>query len=85
MSVLCWHYILSSNIFIVFQFSTIRWQGLQDTSQSSFKMALRGFSKIRCHSPTQPQHELELNLIMGSQDPTHHPGTFEELTGNLGS
>jgi hypothetical protein len=29
-----------------------------------------------CHSPTQPQHELELDLIMG---------TFKALPGNLGS
>ena len=40
-----------------------------------------------CHNPTQPQHELELDLIMGRKPPTHHhhTGTFKALPGNLGS
>jgi hypothetical protein len=29
---------------------------------------------INCHSPTQPQLELELDLIMG-RNPPHHPTT----------
>jgi hypothetical protein len=36
-----------------------------------------------CHSPTQPQHELELELIMGRNPPT--PGTFKALPGHLGN
>ena len=36
-----------------------------------------------CHSPTQPQHELELDLIMGRL--THPPGTLRPLPDNLGS
>jgi hypothetical protein len=32
-----------------------------------------------CHSPTQPQLELELDLMMGRKPPpTHHPGTQEK-------
>ena len=40
-----------------------------------------------CHSPTQPQHELVLDLIMGRNPPTPppHTGTFKALPGNLGS
>ena len=39
-----------------------------------------------CHSPTQPQHELELDLIMGRKPPpSTHTGTFNALPGNLGS
>ena len=49
-----------------------------------------------CHSPTQPQHELELDFIMGRNPPychcvPHHiatvypTGTFKALPGNLGS
>jgi hypothetical protein len=38
-----------------------------------------------CHSPTQPQLELELDLIMGRKPPTTPPGTFKALPGNLGS
>ena len=39
------------------------------------------------HSPTQPQHELVLDLIMGRNPPhpTTPPGTFKALPGNLGS
>ena len=37
-----------------------------------------------CHGPTQPQLELELDLIMGRNPPTP-PGTFKALPGNLGS
>jgi hypothetical protein len=29
--------------------------------------------QINCHSPTQPQLELEFDLIMGRKPPTHHP------------
>jgi hypothetical protein len=36
-----------------------------------------------CHSPTQPQLELELDFIMG-MNPSH-PGTFKALPDNLGS
>ena len=32
-----------------------------------------------CHSPTQPQLELELNLIMGRNPPPPHPTTQELL------
>ena len=41
-----------------------------------------------CHSPTQPQLELVLDLIMGRKPPTTPPpppGTFKALPGNLGS
>jgi hypothetical protein len=40
-----------------------------------------------CHSPTQPQHELELDLIMGRNPPPTTPptGTFKALPGKLGS
>jgi hypothetical protein len=39
-----------------------------------------------CHSPTQLQLELELDLIMGRNPPyPTHPGTFKALPGNLGS
>ena len=38
-----------------------------------------------CHSQTQPQHELELDLIMGRNPPPTPPGTFRALPGNLGS
>ena len=38
-----------------------------------------------CHSPTQPQQELELDLIMSRKPPTTHPGTFKALPDNLGS
>jgi hypothetical protein len=39
-----------------------------------------------CHSPTQPQLELELDLIIGRKPPPpHHTGTFKALPGNLGS
>jgi hypothetical protein len=37
-----------------------------------------------CHSPTQPQLEMELDLIMGRKPPTP-PGTFKALPANLGS
>ena len=42
---------------------------------------------LNCHSPTQPKHELELDLIMGSNPPhtTTTTGTFKALPGNLGS
>ena len=40
--------------------------------------------KFNCHSPTQPQHELELDLIMG-RNPPHPTGTIKALPGNLGS
>ena len=46
-----------------------------------------------CHSPTQPQHELEHDLIMGRKPPysrsvlhlitvVYHPGTFKALPDN---
>ena len=39
-----------------------------------------------CHSPTQPQHELELDLIMGrNPTPATTTGTSKALPGNLGS
>jgi hypothetical protein len=39
-----------------------------------------------CHSPTQPQLEFELDLLMGRKPPTPpHPGTFKALPDNLGS
>ena len=39
-----------------------------------------------CHSPTQPQLELELDLIMGrNPPPPYHTGTFKALPDNLGS
>jgi hypothetical protein len=40
-----------------------------------------------CHSPTQPQLELELDLIMGRKPPNHPtpPGTLKALSDNLGS
>ena len=40
-----------------------------------------------CHSPTQPQLELALDLIMGRNPPTHPPppGTIKALPDNLGS
>jgi hypothetical protein len=38
---------------------------------------------IGCHSQTQPQLELELDLIMGRNPP--QPGTFKALPDNLGS
>ena len=43
--------------------------------------------KIYCHSPTQHQLELVLDLIMGRNPPhpTHQPGTFKALPDNLGS
>ena len=44
--------------------------------------------KIFCHSPTQPQLESVLDLIMGRKPPTHPtppPGTFKALPDNLGS
>ena len=34
---------------------------------------------LNCHSPTQPQHELEHDLIMGRKQPTHPPTTTKEL------
>jgi hypothetical protein len=38
-----------------------------------------------CNSPTQPQHEMELDIIMGRNSPTPPPtGTFKALTGNIG-
>ena len=48
---------------------------------------LRVSAEQCCHSPTQPQLELELDLIMGRKPPppTHPPGTFKALPGNLGS
>ena len=61
------------------------------TGQSSEKMSLHGFmtntltwslvAYSNCHSPTQPQHELELDLIMGRNPPptTTHPPTQELL------
>ena len=36
-----------------------------------------------CHSPTQPQLDLVLDLIMGRNPP--HTGTFKALPDNLGS
>jgi hypothetical protein len=39
-------------------------------------------SKNNCHSPTQPQLELELDLIMGRKPPTHQP---TPLTTPLGT
>ena len=41
-----------------------------------------------CHSPTQPQLELVLDLIMGRNpphQPTHPTGTFKALPDILGS
>ena len=43
-----------------------------------------------CHSPTQPQLELEWDIIMSWQNlapaPVRHPpGTFKALPGNIGS
>ena len=39
-----------------------------------------------CHSPTQPQLELELDLIMGRKPPhPTHTGTFKALPDNVGS
>ena len=47
---------------------------------------LNSSNKLNCHSPTQPQPELELDLIMGrNPPPPPHAGTFKELSGNLGS
>ena len=40
---------------------------------------------VNCHSPTQPQLELELDLIMGRNPPPTTTGTFKALPGNLGS
>jgi hypothetical protein len=41
---------------------------------------------MNCHSPIQPQLELELDLIMGRKPPTTHtPETFKALPDNLGS
>ena len=41
---------------------------------------------LNCHSPTQPQLELELDLVMGRKPPPHPTtGTFKALPGNLGS
>ena len=39
-----------------------------------------------CHSPTQPQLELEIDLILG-RNPHHptHTGTFKALPDNVGS
>ena len=42
------------------------------------------YKYINCHSPTQPQLELVLDLIMG-RNPPHHTGTFKALPDNLGS
>jgi hypothetical protein len=42
---------------------------------------LEFISHLCCHSPTQPQLELELDLIMGR--PPTHAGTFKALPGNL--
>jgi hypothetical protein len=40
---------------------------------------------INCYSPTQPQHELKLDLIMSRKPPTTPPGTVMALAGNLES
>ena len=36
-----------------------------------------------CDSPIQPQHELELDLIMGRNPPPHPTATFKALPGDL--
>ena len=50
--------------------------------------SLEAAASNNCHSPTQPQYELVLDLIMG-RNPPHttppHTGTFKALPGNLGS
>jgi hypothetical protein len=40
-----------------------------------------------CHNPTQPQLELEHDLIMGRNPPPppHTPGVFKALPDNIGS
>ena len=52
-----------------------------------FGVLVGAFSTIggwdNCPSPTQPPHELELDLIMGRNPPP--TGTFKALPGNLGS
>ena len=56
---------------------------VQDVDLFSYLMLykLTGY----CHSPTQPQLELELDLIMGRKPPPPPPGTFKALPDNLGS
>jgi hypothetical protein len=33
---------------------------------------ISGMREVNCHSPTQPQHELELGLIIGRKPHTPH-------------
>ena len=52
-------------------------------SQTGIGLVLSNPGKDSCHSPIQPQHELELDLVMGRNPPPHPTATFKALPGDL--
>ena len=56
-----------------------RWQDLQVIMVNVERLVIRKEDFKFCHSPTQPQHELEVDLIMGRKPPTPTNPPHQEL------